>query len=732
MAKEDVVGREKELEDLENLLQESEKVVVVNGLGGIGKTTLAKCYLAIHKNDYDHIAFIEVSADEAKGQSNFISAVANDLLIHENLGISLNPELNETDRANLIMNGLQQLKGNNLLLIDNATADLPKSGITLPTPPHWKVLVTSRVKLDQFTLFALDSLSMQEGKALFQKYAGQIDEAALEELLTLIDCHTLTIELLAKTYAKSLTMKNVGELVDYLKNKQLGHQRLAKKIISEHANNEEITAYSHLLSAFSLTHLSDREIWLLKQFTVLPPKAMTVKFLFDLLAAKTEDEKEEISDLLQSLHKKGWLQAIEHQAFFIHRMIQTILGYQLDIKFQDCKNLVNGVAELLNLDQTKDNPIDKFPWVAWGEKLLQWFEHSSEPEVSTLMNNLALRYRDLGNYLKAVELLEKVLTSKLPNFQETHPTVALSRSNLGALYLDLGEYGKSVALLEKALSSNLASFGESHHDVTAARSNLAQAYQALGDYQKAAKLLKTALVSTIKNFGEADPWVAIIWTNLGLVYQNLGEYEKSAALLEKALSSNLMHFKETHPTVAISRSNLAGTYRDLGRYEESVELSRIALDLDLSNFGEAHSIVVKRRHNLAMAYRDLGWYKESMELFQIALSSGLKCFGEAHPIVAEIRSGLALVYKTLGRYEESLELLENALSSDLEIFGEVHPNVALRKLNLGAVYIDLQQYQRAQDLIYNAYKLYLNLFGAEHPYTKKAKSWLDKVKGLLR
>ena len=54
------IGREAELEELKDLLQGAKPVLLLNGIGGIGKTSLALKYLYSQYDTYAHIAWISV------------------------------------------------------------------------------------------------------------------------------------------------------------------------------------------------------------------------------------------------------------------------------------------------------------------------------------------------------------------------------------------------------------------------------------------------------------------------------------------------------------------------------------------------------------------------------------------------------------------------------------------------------------------------------------------------
>jgi len=56
----DFVGRKEELQKVDELLNQNSMLLLLNGIGGIGKSTLASYYLNQHKDNFDYYGFVQV------------------------------------------------------------------------------------------------------------------------------------------------------------------------------------------------------------------------------------------------------------------------------------------------------------------------------------------------------------------------------------------------------------------------------------------------------------------------------------------------------------------------------------------------------------------------------------------------------------------------------------------------------------------------------------------------
>jgi len=533
ISKRDIVGREAELESIRRSLLENRETVLVNGMGGIGKTTLAAVYADAFYDDYDHLAWLTIETD-------LPAAIAANYTLLSNLRLLNIPPEQQFDSC---LNALRTLASAKpvLLIIDNAGGNLAGHFDRLPKAPACHLLVTSRQRIAPFHIIEVDFLPPDEAIKLFLKHNTRLTREEAARIVKDFEYHTLTIEILAKSAQKQRwRLAEIGQALakDAATDIQVGH--------SGYQKIDRIKTY--LANIFRLSAENEFEIYSLKQFLFLPNEWLAYDFLEKLLQRERLDWHEDFAARLENLFERGWLQKdLARDSYKLHPVLAEALAPQLDVSWEDISYLCESVTEILDLDQAKENPIDKFQYVPFGDAILKQAGERFANELSLLKNNLALRHYELGEHEKARDLLELALKSALENFGPKHPNVAVRQSNLANVYSALGEYEKARALLELALKSDLENFGPQHPTVAVRQSNLATVYSDLGEYEKARDLLEAALKSDLENFGPKHPNVAVRQSNLANVYSALGEYEKARDLWMKAYEILLMKFGENHP-----------------------------------------------------------------------------------------------------------------------------------------------------------------------------------------
>lgn len=347
-----IIGREAELADLQRRLFHNKQVVLVNGLGGIGKTTLAQVYAAKYWEEYRHIAWVtQVSED-----------ISSDFITSEGLLEILNIQSDGKEPKELFINIITELKKiagePNLLILDNVDSSLNQWYDYLPGQPRWHILATSRQRIEKFDVKELDFLTEAEAVALFLSHytRGDISEDEIKGLVRAVDLHTLTIEILAKT--ADLQRSEPGAL----KNAIAADLKANVYVPHKGGKIEKVTSY--LCSIFSMSGIRESELWLLKQFACLPPEFHGYQLLKDLINPAAAQKEDIFSETLEELSAAGWLlKNPESDSYKMHRIIGDVLKKQRPPAPADVEALLESVAAILYIDQAKDNPVDKFPYI---------------------------------------------------------------------------------------------------------------------------------------------------------------------------------------------------------------------------------------------------------------------------------------------------------------------------------------------------------------------------------
>lgn len=683
----ELIGRDADMQGLKEMMDNSSNAVLVNGLGGIGKTTLVTAYIQKYEKDYDHLVWINYNED-------LISSIAlnEDLVV--TLDVPFEPKEDLEERFRRILHELNRLSGRNLLVIDNVQAQLSQQEIfnLLPSRPTWQILVTSRQKLSGFDQFLLNPLTPETARKLFQTYyAGSFEEDELETLLKETGYHTLTIELLAKLLDKLNNILSLSELTDLFRKKQLNDPDLQEKVWARYSG-EERSLYLHLIKTFELTLLTDSEKWLLKQFIVLPLEHYSVTKLADLLKKKPL----ELNKTLNSLASNGWLVLNKDKTFSIHRLVQQVVEYQLyPTTLADVEMLVDTIIQKTKKDAYSDPVKTNSLWINYATKVEQFISQEKDERIVKLQNNIAQLFLTMGQYEKALEYQKKALDiiTSIPGIQSSD--LAIYHNNIAAIFYSLGKYKEALTYYNKTLSIREKTLSSHHPDLAVSYNNLAAVYKDLRQYDEALSYHKKALSIREKILEAQDPDLAVSYNNIATVYLAKDHNQQALEYYEKALNIWEAVLDAQHPDLAISYNNIAEVYlldkqnkQALECYEKALKIRKAALDAN-------HPDLANSYQNIAEANRALGEYTKALKFHKKALSINEKILNTDNPSLATSYHNIAETLFALGNYDEALQFHQKALAIRETALDTNHPDLINSYISIADIYSVLEDEHKA-------------------------------------
>lgn len=701
-----IIERGEIVKDIENQIQTVSEPLLVSGIGGSGKTTLVKSYVFRYRDSYNHIAWIDAS-------NNLKEAFAlNEPLLHSlKIGTDY---LHRHDKdymesvLNQIFTKLMQLKGNNLLIIDNVNDEINKRGFlkTLQQLKQWKVIITSRLILSDFNNYNLGDLPPEIARQIFKNhYSGETNSEELDLLFELIGYHTLTIELLAKTLEDNFTINGVSDLIRYIKDNKLSDEEWQISVNIPYSDKER-NIFRHLMNAFRLVGMTDYQKWVLAQFAVLPSIDIHGRDLLQYLNIQKEDRRKFV-DSLKYLTERGWLQNRLKHYFYAHPIIKEVVKNKVKPSASKCRDLINWFLGRLEM-RPEDNPLSKRSIVPFAESLVRNIE-TWDSDIAKLANQLGYLYIYIGDYqkslnyhLRAIKIREKLLPL-------SHPMLAQSYYNIAFTYYCLKDYNKALAYNQKAIDIREKTLPAGDVELALSYNNLASVYSNLNKFDKSLTYHKKALAILEKTLDPMHPDLAQSYNNIAVTYSNIGDFEKSLDYDKKAIEIREKVLENNHPDLALSYYNIASTYKDLNDYDKSLEYDIKAIKIRENILDSPHPVLAQSYNNIAVTYH-------SMENFEKATEYQLKAISIQEKLLPGSKHDLALSYHNLagtyynkGDFESALNYNQKALEIRKDFCIEKSPDLASTYNNLANSYYKLKNYEEALNYYIKAINIFENI-----------------------
>lgn len=702
------------------------QTVVILGMGGIGKTTLARVWGRMYGQSHPTANTFEINAETSTTLINSFRELATALAQTPQQKEELNSidqikQSEEKEKQRLSFVKIQLKKSPNWLLVYDNVETLENILDYLPQNPQvWgqgKIIITTRnthikdtniIKSDNIMEFS--PLTTQEALTLFtrirfRKKPQQLSNEALEttkQFLKHIPPFPLDISIAAH-YIANQHMSYDAYLI------QLRQQSKDFSIAQERFLKETsiYTKTRHNIISLSLKRIL----------------GIDKSFINHLLLISLIDSQRIPRGLLEHQHSQSSSNHFLHElkkysliteeatnsilpTFSLHRSTQDVcLSYLIQTLNLIPQNpLLHSLSTTLETYMNKLFENDMFLAMRLLTKHCEKFL-DNYPQSNTIKGNIFNIIGSIYYYLGGVDdkaklLLEESITLLKSNPELYKPKIAWALSHLGMICQRLGQYKEAENLLQESIHiyktiNDSSPYVRAGHGRTLAF--LGTVYARIDNYSEAEKLLAHALTVTEKPYVCSMHNLRTFLAYLSRIYKESGKFKKAQELAER----NIVLWKGLAPsihfgwvlTILGSIYQSRGLFEKAGRtFEDSISCYQKIGEEKHITFGRNIIYLGKNYIHLGDPKKGKAFVEQGVEFYQKNYSSSSKDieWGLVH---------LGDVLGEIGHYFKAKNLLEKCRRSYIKTYGEDSTRTAWVSLLLGQVEIELGEYGRARLLL---------------------------------
>ena len=662
------IGRKKLIKNGISMLK-NEKLLVLMGMGGIGKTKIAK-EIYYNAKGYKYKGWVNYSAKQG-----LISSIVD--AMEFSCGLNFPDKISVEEKFSIIEKELNNTWGNVLFVVDNINEQITEENeIDRLLGLGCDVLITSRFNLTN------DSRTMDVGllnekdslKLFYSNYTIEKNDKKAKEIIKLAGFHTMTIEMLSKM-AETARM----DLIDFsekLKEQSFDVLGVMEKVKTESdidALENELS--KHLTKLFDIDNLSDDEKTTLLHVLIISKYPISKSDVKEILGLKGYFE-------LNNLISKGWLMQSEEDVPVVqmHALIWNSVQKKYDIEPDgDVLKMVGKVAKKLEWNENGFFG-DVIGYLPLAIDIYERFEENNEIEMGSLLNNIAIVYGDMHYYNKALTYSEKSLEIAKNTDSKDDTATPLTINNMARIYCEMGDYENAINYYDLAIESGEKVFDKTHAFIMESYKALAWVYILKKQYEKAEKAYEKVLPLYIEKYGQEHSETIDILNNISGVYNMLGLYDKALDAMGKVLDYTKSTHGDNNLETASAYNNIANVYAAKKDYSKALENYDKALIIRKKVLGDNHPASAKTNYNIALIYSEKKEYFIALEHFERALEAQKKCLSENHSDTGKTYYSIGDVYQNKLDFESAIEYFLKSYKSFRESDGS-SSNAVYRSLN---------------------------------------------------
>ena len=600
------IARDAEMKQIEDNLQAYGRVVL-NGMGGIGKSEIAKQYANLNKDKYKTIIF-------AIYDGSIKNMILNeDYFYIEDFYRKIDENGNKENDDIFFERKLKEIfkitNDETLIIVDNFDTEKDKKKKKL-LEGNYHIIFTSRNDLKKYKLPIVNIKELSESNKLLELFKenyylnlSKEDESIVLEIISKVNGHTLAILLIASIMQDLRIKPEI--MLDNLNNSGI-NPGLKGEVSYNFKEFESI--YQCISKVFDMSSLSKEEKYILSMLYVFPISGCDFEFFMKLCDIHS-------AQIINGLIKKSFISYnYITDVISLHPVIASVVKNEFNVSDKNYKVLFNNIAKeyswYLSLKE-KEKYVDiiksiyqKFPNIdkdnleyflkfsfflrdvcdfEIAEKIffeiLKIAEKINEyPNLGYLYHQIAYLYHKKNDYNEA-----KVYYTKMINYAEENEDYRLLCDGYKSLFsIFLAE--KDITVAKKYLDDAYRIFNDQglQKDRILDGSfclDFAKAYYELEEYNTALDFANKAYEILSENHMIKNNDIASVSRVLGQIYLKLEDYEKAILALNEAVEIREEYFVSFDANLLKYKELLADAYVIVGKNKEAYTIYKEILNI---------------------------------------------------------------------------------------------------------------------------------------------------------
>lgn len=703
---------------LENILSKTsklEKIVVLLGLGGTGKTQVA-LNLAFQSQHTRSVFWIDGYTVESS-MSSLVS-------IGKQLGLA-KAEMKEKDLCQALKKWLESDESGNWLIIVNNLTHTDSYTLDILSTEKGTLVVTTRQEDMARTLRAnqLDCANMtaDEARSTFHKLSGlDIDDKTLDEgdiisLIKALDYSPLAIALAASFIHETKT--SIAEYIEIYQQSLPDHVKISQSQVLRFELKDlptppVMTAWDISFRRVKRDKPSAAD--LLQLMSMLDSHNVPVDLLYSKVTAEMGLEKgSKFEAAVEVLLSFSLLMMYKEHRYQVHDLIAAWTRKQMGDREGHFTKLSLSLIEEAFSDPNSPKLVDYLPHA--NAVLL----HSGKvPKLAQQRIGFQCKLADIlhqsGRHSEArdlirdcIEYYEATKKDGMENAECAYQLALIEEANK--------DYDQAIMWCGKARDGFAQNLGQSHPRTLSTLTRIAMVSEIRGDYMNAIQNYEQALVWS--KVTTADPFTIDIIHNMALVFDKQGRYDIAVEAYNQALHDSIQAVGEQHPYTLDIQNNIAISLRKQGRYDEALETFKRVSDAYAQILGKSDPSTLNVQGNIAVIDDIQGRHTIALQTYKWVLDLKEKSLGKTSPSTLSTLSNMALLLSKLGRHDEAVTAAQSALDGYQAALGDDNPATLDAVANCALVYDAAGDVPRAKEHYEHACWRKAMLLGLEHPST---------------